>query len=152
MYSFIKNPLYFINDLFEALINIPKELINNDIHIKLIDDLITILDENLFISRFNLELNKLQIWFKLLNNKIINIEDKYSLIYPKIVSFLVKIYKYNFQNLYYFQNIYEKSAISFDYFMNSLDFLWALFKEEEKKEQILNFKLKMDFIFIIILL
>ena len=145
MYSFIKNPLYFINDLFEALINIPKELINNDIHIKLIDDLITILDENLFISRFNLELNKLQIWFKLLNNKIINIEDKYSLIYPKIVSFLVKIYKYNFQNLYYFQNIYEKSAISFDYFMNSLDFLWALFKEEEKKRTNPEFQIKDGF-------
>ena len=143
--SFKKSPLYFLNDLFDALINIPRELINDDIHIILIDELISILDKNLFSSRFNLELNKVQIWFKLLGNKILNLDEKNNLIYPKIISFLVKIYKYHFQNSFYFQNIYEKSAISFDYFINSLDFLWALFREEEKKRTNPEFQIKNGF-------
>ena len=137
--SFNKSPLYFINDLFEALINIPRELINEDIHIILTEDLISILESNLFSSHFHFELNKLQIWFKLLGNKIINYDDKNYLVYPKIISFLVKIYKYNFQN------IYEKSAISFDYSINSLDFLWALFLEEEKKRTNTKFQIKNGF-------
>ena len=143
--SFKKSPLYFLNDLFDALINIPRELINDDIHIILIDELISILDKNLFSSHFNLELNKVQIWFKLLGNKILNLDEKNNLIYPKIISFLVKIYKYHFQNSFYFQNIYEKSAISFDYFINSLDFLWALFREEEKKRTNPEFQIKNGF-------
>ena len=145
--SFNNSPLYFINDLFEALINIPRELINKDIHIQLIDELISILDNNLFSSHYYLELNKLQIWFKLLGNKIMNLDvnEKNNSIYPKIILFLVKIYKYNFQNSFYFQNIYEKSAISFDYFINSLDFLLALFKEEEKKRANPEFQIKNGF-------
>ena len=131
----------FINDLFEALINIPLKLINDDIHIKLINGLISILDKNLFSCPFNFELHKLQIWFKLLGNKIINLDKHFPLLYEKIISFLVKIYKFNFQNLYYFQNFYEKSAVSFDYYINSLDFLCALFKEEEKSRTSPEFKI-----------
>ena len=138
-------PLSFINDLFEALINIPKKLINDNIHIELINGLIAILDSNLFSFPFNFELHKLQIWFKLLGNKIISLDKKFPLLYEKIISFLIKIYKYNFQNIYYFQNFYEKSAISFDYYINSLDFLCALFKEEEKSRTNSEFKIKNGF-------
>ena len=137
--------LYFINDLFEALINIPRKYINDEIHIKLINQLISILDKHLFSSPFQFELHKLQIWLKLLGNKIIRLDREHPLSYDKLIAFLVKIYKYNFHNLYYYQDIYEKSAISFDYYINSLDFLTAIFKEEEKLRNSSNFKIKEGF-------
>ena len=138
-------PLNFINDLFEALISIPRKYINNDIHIKLIDELIQILDLSLFSFPFNLELYKLPIWFKLLGNKILNLDIKSPSLYNKLISFLVKIYKYNFQNLYYYNNFYEQSAISFDYYINSLDFLCELYKEEENSRLNKKFKIKNGF-------
>ena len=138
-------PLNFISDLFEALINIPKKYINNEIHIKLVDELIYILDLSLFSCPFNLEVYKLPVWFKLLGNKILNLDVKCPSLYSKLISFLVKIYKYNFQNLYYYNNFYEQSAISFDYYINSLDFLCELFKEEENSRLNKKFKIKNGF-------
>ena len=142
---FDDSPLNFINDLFEALTNVPRRFINEEIHIKFIDELIQILEQILFTIPFNIELNKLTIWLKLLGNKIISLDNKYSLIYRKIISFLVKIYKFNFQNVFYYKNFYEKSAISFDYYINSLDFLYALFKDEQEYRLIDNFKIKNGF-------
>ena len=127
------SPLFFINDLFEALINVPKKLINEDIHIQLINELIDSLDRELFSSPMNFELHKLDIWFKLLGNKNIRYDIKKPSIYNKIITFLVKIYKFNYRNLYFYKYFYEPSAVSNDYYINSLDFLNALFKEEEKK-------------------
>ena len=127
---FKKSPIYFINDLFKALISIPRKLINDDKHIKLIDQLITVLEDNIFNYPLNLRCNKLQVWLKLLGNKILEHKNKY-FSYSKIISFLVKVYKYNFQNFYLYKNIYEKSAVSFDHFINSLDFLLALYIEEQ---------------------
>jgi len=143
--SFNNSPLFFINDLFEALINIPRELIVDDIHLKLINELIDILDEGLFSYPVNFDLNKLGIWFKLLGNKIINHDIKYPLFYDKLIRFLVKIYKYNYQNLYYYKYFYEQSAISYDYYINSLDFLTELFKEEEKNKLDNIFRIKNGF-------
>ena len=71
--SFNETPICFINDLFEALIRIPRQLINDVIHKQLIEELITILEKNLFSAPFKNELNQLSVWFKLLGNKIINL-------------------------------------------------------------------------------
>ena len=132
--SLFKNSsLYFINDLFNALTTIPKNNINDKIHMKLIDELINALENVLFSFPFNLDLNKLSVWFKLLGNKIINFDYK-SPIYNKMIKFLVRIYKYNYQKLFYHKYFYEKSAISFDYYINSLDFLSSLFREEEDEK------------------
>ena len=138
-------PLNFINDLFKALITIPKKYINKDIHIQLIEELIIIFDNVIFSLPYNLQVNKLTIWFKLLGNKIISLDNENPLLYNKLILFLVKIYKYNFQNLFYFKSFYEKSAISFDYYINSLDFLLALFKEEENFRKNEKFKIKNGF-------
>ena len=143
--SFNNSPLFFINDLFEALINIPRKLIVDDIHLKLINELIDIFDEGLFSYPVNFDLNKLGIWFKLLGNKIISHDIKYPLFYDKLIRFLVKIYKYNYQNLYYYKYFYEQSAISYDYYINSLDFLTELFKEEEKNKLDNIFRIKNGF-------
>ena len=114
------SPLNFINDLFQALTTIPCKFINKNTHIKLIEELILILDNALFSNSnpYNLQVNKLTIWFKLLGNKILSLDKENPLLYNKLISFLVKIYKYNFQNLFYFNSFYEKSAISFDYYIN----------------------------------
>ena len=132
--SLFKNSsLYFINDLFNALTTIPKNKINDKIHMNLIDELINTLDNVLLSSPFNLDLNKLSVWFKLLGNKIINLDYK-NIIYNSLIKFLVRIYKFNYQKLFYYKYFYEQSAISFDYYINSLDFLYSLFKQEEDEK------------------
>ena len=119
---FKRSILGFINDLFVALTTIPRKLIKDDNHIRLVEQLILLFDNNIFNIPYNLYLSNLDVWMKLLGNKILNVEQN-DFYYDKIISFLVKIYKYNFQTLFLFKNIYEKSCISFDYYANSLDFL-----------------------------
>ena len=143
---FKKSCLSFINDLFCALITIPRKLINENNHMKLINQLITLLDKYIFNCPYNLHLYKLDIWMKLLGNKIINIDNNCtSSCYNQIISFLVKIYRTNFQIDFIFKDIYKKSAISFDYYVNSLDFLCALFTEEQNQKAYNDFKIKSGF-------
>ena len=137
--------LEFINDLFDSLISFPKKIINDNINIKLINDIISIFENFYDKYSFYFDLNKYDIWFKLLGNKIINLDINCPLIYNKIILFLVKIYKFNFQNLFYYKFFYEKSAISFDYYINSLDFFYLLFKEEQIKRLNNEFKIKNGF-------
>ena len=118
-----KTPMCFINDLFNALVSIPQEFINRKIHMKLIGQIITILDQNIFKYPYNIHVNKLHLWLKLLGNKIISSDSKTQIHYDRILSFLIKIYKFCFDNAFLYKNIYEKSAVSFDYYVNSLDFL-----------------------------
>ena len=141
---FKRSILGFINDLFVALTTIPRKLIKDENHIRLIDQLILLFDNNIFNIPYNLYLSNLDVWMKLLGNKILNVEQN-DFYYDKIISFLVKIYKYNFQTLFLFKNIYEKSCISFDYYANSLDFLLSLFKEEQNKRCYNDFKIKNGF-------
>ena len=126
-----KTPMCFINDLFNALVSIPQEFINRKIHMKLIGQIITILDQNIFKYPYNIHVNKLHLWLKLLGNKIISSDSKTQIHYDRILSFLIKIYKFCFDNAFLYKNIYEKSAVSFDYYVNSLDFLCELFREEQ---------------------
>ena len=57
------SPLNFINDLFQALTIIPCKFINKNTHIKLIYELILILNNALFSNSnpYNLQVNKLTI-------------------------------------------------------------------------------------------
>ena len=128
-----KTPMCFINDLFNALVNIPQEFINSIIHIKLIGQIITILEQNIFKYPYNIHANKLHLWLKLLGNKIISSDSKTQIHYDRILSFLIKIYKFSFDSVFLYKNIYEKSAVSFDYYVNSLDFLCELFREEHSQ-------------------
>ena len=128
-----KTPMCFINDLFNALVSIPQEFINRIIHIKLIGQIITILEQNIFKYPYNIHANKLHLWLKLLGNKIISSNSKTQIHYDRILSFLIKIYKFSFDSVFLYKNIYEKSAVSFDYYVNSLDFLCELFREEQSQ-------------------
>jgi len=139
------SPMYFINDLFNTLNSIPKNLINRSLHIKLIGQIITILEKNIFKYPYYIHVNKLHLWLKLLGNKIISSDSKTQLHYDRILSFLVKIYKFSFENIFLYKNIYEKSAVSFDYYINSLDFLCELFKEEHTQRLSNTFIIKDGF-------
>ena len=132
---FKRSNLGFINDLFEALSTIPRKLITDDNHIILIEKLVSLLDNNIFNIPYNLDLNKLDVWMNLLSNKILSTES-IDFSYDKIISFLVKVYKYNFNIKFLFKIIYEKSCISFDYYANSLDFLLSLLKKNKIKDVI----------------
>ena len=145
MLSFKSSPLYFLSNLFKALTSIPRKYINNEIHLYLIDELIEMLDKSVFSYPYNLEVNKLPIWLTLLGNKITSLELKSSPLYAKLISLMVQIYKYSFENNFFVKEFYRKSAISFDYYINSLDFLTALFKEEEKYRTNNKFKIKNGF-------
>ena len=144
---FSMSPLGFINDLFKALNSIPTKIINDKKHLQLIGQLITILDKKIFDYPYNLQVNKLNVWMNLLGNKILltDKKDSNSFSYDKIITFLVKIYKYNFQSIFLFKNIFEKGSISFDYYANSMDFLSALFTEEQNRRLSNDFKIKSGF-------
>ena len=142
---FKRSPLYFIHDLFKALTNISRKNINDEIHLKLIDELMKILNKVIFSYPYNLEINKLSIWFTLLGNKIISLKSESILLYTKLIYFLVNIYKYSFQDIFYYKYIFSKCAISFDYYINSLDFFITLFKEEEKYKSKNKFNIKNGF-------
>ena len=138
-------PMCFIKDLFISLVSIPQKLINRSIHMILIGQIITILEQNIFKYPYNIHVNKLHLWLKLLGNKIIRSDSKTQLHYDRILSFLVKIYKFGFENKFLYKNIYEKSAVSFDYYINSLDFLCELFKEEQTQRLSNTFIIKDGF-------
>ena len=142
--AFKRSPLSFINCLFKALNRIPRKLINETIHLQLIEQLINLLDQNIFTIPYYLHSNKLNVWLKLLGNKPLYKDNEF-FSYNKIIYFLVKIYKYNFKNIFLFKNIYEKASVSFDYYINSIDFLCSLFKEEEKQWKNNDFKIKSGF-------
>ena len=85
--------LWFIESIIQALSIIPLKLIKKQIHILLINELVTILEKCLFsIPGYILNLSKISIWFKLLGNKIIDYTNN-NFEYEKIINFLVKIYK-----------------------------------------------------------
>ena len=96
-----KTPMCFINDLFNALVSIPQEFINRIIHIKLIGQIITILEQNIFKYPYNIHANKLHLWLKLLGNKIISSNSKTQIHYDRILSFLIKIYKFSFDSVFF---------------------------------------------------
>jgi hypothetical protein len=139
--------LLFINDIIESFAQFPFEIennnkINNNIFIAIIK-----LFQEYFVndSNMKMKIKKSLIWLKLLGNKIIsNLDNKEDL--NKLYKFLVDIYKYNINVNFLFENIYKYSAVDFNYYLNSINFLSNLFKEEaQAKKNINNFNIKNGF-------
>ena len=133
--------LSYIDDLIESIITYPYQ---NEIDKanNLYNSIIVLFKEyflgNVYIQ---LQLSKSPIWLKLLNIKIINNIDR-----DKLSNFLVKIYKYNLTINFLFDNIYKQSVIDLNYYSNALNFLSALFKQEEiTKKDYCNFYIKNGF-------
>ena len=131
--------LLFINDIIESFAQFPFEIennnkINNNIFIAIIK-----LFQEYFVndSNMKMKIKKSLIWLKLLGNKIIsNLDNKEDL--NKLYKFLVDIYKYNINVNFLFENIYKYSAVDFNYYLNSINFLSNLFKEEAQAKKILT--------------
>ena len=155
--------LVFIDDLIESFIQFSKKTEqinknitnngndNNDIIFLIIINLL----EEYFVNNLDLmeKTSKSSLWLKLLGSKILSNYEYYlnnnkgnHLYLDKLYIFLVNIYKFNLNINFLFENIYKNSAIDFNYYVNSINFLSNLFKEEEKtKKDFSNFTIKNGF-------
>ena len=146
----------FIDDLIEAIIKFPfkikKNNMNNNDNIFMS---IISLFEKYFVNdiEIKIKINKSLIWPKLLSNKMIpnleyninNIDDNNKYL-NKLFLFLVNIYKYNLSINLLFEHIYKNSIFDLNYYLNSIQFLSCLFKEEDKtKKDFSNFNIKKGF-------
>ena len=129
-------PLKFINDIIETIINFPMLLIKND---KFIEQLINIF--NKFIERakkVNIIIKENISWFKLLQNNSINhcfelLEDKsYQNSIKIISSFLQNIYQKNIPKNFY-PEIFKRSAIDLLFYINSVPIIKDFIKTDLNK-------------------
>ena len=135
-------PLLFIKDIIETVINFPIILMKNNIFI---ENLVNIFNKFFeYIEKSNIILKENELWIKLLENNNINnsfelYEDKsYNNSIKKVIDFLKEIYKNNIPNKFYTE-IYEKSSIDFLYYMNVLTMINVLIQKEIIKQK--NIKL-----------
>ena len=140
--------LLFIDDLIEAVINFSFKNKQNNSNNNF--NSILYLFEEYFVNNIEMKIKicKSNIWLKLLGNKIINNQgtnaDKINL--NRLYKFLVNIYKYNLNFNSLFECIYKQSAIDLNYYLNAVNFLSILFKEEEAtKKDYFNFYIKNGF-------
>ena len=147
--KFIKNyqlknePLLFINDIINEIINHPYYIIND---FKFVDEFIHLFN-NFFDSAksLNIIIEKDEIWLKLFENQEIKInfqtkeEKNADSTIDKINNFLLDMYKYNIPK-YFYNEIFKISSIDFPYYLYILDFLQILFKAENKADK--GFKIK----------
>ena len=140
--------LLFINDIIEGFAQFPFRIENNnnETNNNLFIEIINIFQEY-FVNdpTMKMKISKSLIWLKLLGNKIIsNLDNKEDL--NKLYKFLVDIYKYNISVNFLFENIYKYSAVDLNYYLNSINFLSNLFKDEaQAKKNINNFNIKNGF-------
>ena len=139
--------LLFIDDLIETIVQFPFKLKTDKSNDNNIFIIIINLFEKYFIYDIDMKIrvNKSLIWLKFLGIKMIsNLENNNYLNY--LYKFLVNIYKYNISINFLFENIYKYSAVDLSYYLNSINFLSCLFKEEEQaKKNINNFNIKNGF-------
>ena len=137
-YRFLK----FIDDLIEGVIQFPYKI--KDENNNIFDSIMSLLEEY-FIknSDMKMEIKDLNIWQKLLGNKMALINN---CVNKNILSnFLINIYKNNI-NINFLFELYKQSIINLDYYLNSIKFLSELFKkEEEEKKNYFNFNIKYGF-------
>ena len=136
-----KEPLLFIKDIIYSLINFPINIIKNyDFIEKLMRIFNKFIDK---LEKLNIIIKLDCIWLKLLENK--SVEDSFELLedesynnsIKKIRDLIVNIYKKNIpENIY--DEIYNKSCIDLLYYLNIINLLKDLFKNEFKKSKKLN--------------
>ena len=138
-YFKIKNePLIFINDIIEGIIFYSFYIIDDS---KIYEKMISIFNNFLLLAKKkNILIEKGIEWLKLLESKEININlksieiKKENNILNNINDFLINIYKKHIP-INFYNEIYKKSVIDLEFYLNILKFLQKLY---EKEEQILN--------------
>jgi hypothetical protein len=133
IYELKNEPLKFINDLLETIINFPIPLIKND---KFIEQLINLF--NKFIERaknINIVIKENILWLKLLQNTSIQntfefLDDiTYQNSIKIIISFLTKIYQKNIPTNFY-SEIFKRSTIDLMFYINTIPILKEFIKAD----------------------
>ena len=133
IYELKAEPLKFINDLLETIINFPIPLIKND---KFIEQLINLF--NKFIERaknINIVIKENTLWLKLLQNTSIQntfefLDDiTYQNSIKIIISFLTKIYQKNIPTNFY-SEIFKRSTIDLMFYINTIPILKEFIKTD----------------------
>jgi len=148
VFSLKKEPLLFINDIIESIIQYPINIFNDS---KFIEELLNLFN-NFFMKakKQNIFIEKGEEWLKLLENKEINKEinkdyrlcnQKYGNYLENIIDFLIKIYKKHIPKHFY-DEIYKKSAIDLPYYFIILTFLTLLYENEEQLKKNKEIKIK----------
>ena len=126
-------PLLFINDIIESIINFPVVLMQDNIFIENLIKLFKTFFEK--AEKANIVLKESELWLKLFENNSIKVshdfykDEPYQKSVLKLIDFLKEIYKNSFPKTLY-NEIYKTSSIDFAYFMNIL----AMLKEFIQKE------------------
>ena len=132
-YKLKNEPLLFINDIIEGIINFPFDILKDDIFV----ELFTKSFNNFFLlaKRKNIIIEKGVEWLKLLENKEFNLdsqtlkEKEKTIVSDKIIDFLINIYKNNIP-INFFGEIYKKSCIDLIYYLNILKLIQKLFEKD----------------------
>ena len=151
-YKLQKEPLLFINDFIEAIINSRYSFLNG---LKFISEFISLFNNFFTLAKnLNIFIEKDEIWIKIFENKDINqslelYEDNKSESSPiKLINnFLINIYKNSIPKFFY-NEIYKKCSIDMPYYLNILEFLKLLFETENKFKNYKEFKIKNGFYFL----
>ena len=148
LYRLKNEPLLFINDIIEGIINYPiQQYFIYDSNF--VEELIELFNKFLSTAKKqNIYIEKDELWLKLFENKDINknselynnkLENTY--INKYIDFFLINIYK-NHIPKYFYNEIYKKSAIDLPYYLNCIEFMRKLFSIENEYKFKKIFKIK----------
>ena len=147
LYKINNEPLLFINDILESIINFPINIIKNQ---KFIDEIIILFNKFLNLSKQkNIFIERDVHWLKIFENQKIDNNENLELYadkpdkqpIDKIIDFLICIYKNHIPKCFY-NEIFKKSAIDLPYFLNIVKFMKSLFQDEIKLNKEKEFKIK----------
>ena len=138
IYDIKNEPLLFIEDIIESIINFPIIMMKYNLFI---DNLITLFKELFQIAeKLNIILKESDLWLKLFEINSVKVsselleDDSYHNSIIKIIDFLKEIYKNNIpKNIY--TELYKRSSIDSIYYINTLTMLKDLVEKEMTKQK-----------------
>ena len=128
-----QEPLLFINDIIETIINFPILMIKDNLFTEKLVNLFKKFFEG--IEKVNIILKKDEIWLKLFGNNSIKIsfdilnDNSYQKSLKALIDFFKEIYKDNIPKKFY-DEIYKKSCIDSLYYINIITFITEFIKNE----------------------
>ena len=136
-----EEPLFFINDIIEAIITFPIIMLKNN---EFIEHLINLFNKFLELAeKENIIIKESELWLKLLENNSLDeslklpLDESYKDSIKQIIDFLYDIYKNNIPNKFY-NEIYKKSTIDILYYINALSLIKELIKTEKGEIKTMN--------------
>ena len=147
-YSLKKEPLLFINDIIEAIIDCPFDIRNAS---KFIEEIFKLFNNFFELAKNqNIFIEKDELWLKLFENRKIKnieiIEESESCTKEQIYNFLIDMYKNNIPKKFY-DEIYKISSFDLNYYFHIIKFLQTLFQLDNDFNSNIGFNIKNGIIF-----